>query len=647
MTWRAFIIGLLGVVGLNLLVPVNDYAVGNTFLTGNHFPVGVVFFLLILVLVVNVLVRLARRAWALRRSELMLVWCMMIVSATIPASGLMRYLLPAVAAPPYMAQRADIFWEDTVLKEAPDGLLLSRDARSVSAREFYLGTPKGERVTVPWDRWAKVFLTWGVFLTFYYLGTLLLFGILRKQWVEVERLTFPLARVPLELTQGAEHSSLLPALFHDRTFLVGSAVTVAFGLVRILPILFGGRDGWLPSVPIRAAFVGTPWESMGMDDGRIFPIAIGFAFLVPSDVSLSIWLFYVLSRVQVIVGQSVGYGEAGWWAPFSVWRQAGAYVVFSVVLLWMARRHLITVLRRALGLVGGEVDDQEPIGYRFGFWGLLICLAGMVGWYVYLGMGVRAALALLGALLCLVLVNARLVAQGGMFFVQKAWGPPDIVHDISGGHAFSAAGAVVAQAQHMALTNDVREIFGPHAINALRISAVFEKHRHWFVPAMVAALVVGALAAGYASLRWVYYDVGGINILQPWSVVGAPTHTFNRAHQMISNPAGSARINLEGFLAGGGVMLVLMLMRHNFYWWPVHSLGFLVTPSYAISQLWFSFLIGWGVKFSLMKFAGGGALRSGRKFFLAAIIAESAVIGTLTFISLFSGVRFGYIFLPQ
>ena len=224
MTWRAFIIGVIGVAGLNLLVPVNDYAVGNTFLTGNHFPVGVVFFMLFLVLVANVLVRLARWAWALRRGELMLVWCMMIVSATVPASGLMRYLLPAVAAPPYMAERADLFWEDSVLQEAPEGLLLSTNPRSVAARQFYQGTPEGERVTVPWGRWAKVFLTWGVFLGFYYLGTLFLFGILRKQWVEVERLTFPLARVPMEMVRDGERPSLVPALFRDRVFLVGCAV---------------------------------------------------------------------------------------------------------------------------------------------------------------------------------------------------------------------------------------------------------------------------------------------------------------------------------------------------------------------------------------------------------------------------------------
>ena len=79
MTWRAFIIGLLGAVGLCVLTPINDFAMGNTYLTGNHFPVGVVFMLLILTLVVNVVIKLVHARWALRQSELMLVWCMMLV----------------------------------------------------------------------------------------------------------------------------------------------------------------------------------------------------------------------------------------------------------------------------------------------------------------------------------------------------------------------------------------------------------------------------------------------------------------------------------------------------------------------------------------------------------------------------------------
>ena len=53
--------------------------------------------------------------------------------------------------------------------------------------------------------------------------------------------------------------------------------------------------------------------------------------------------------------------------------------------------------------------------------------------------------------------------------------------------------------QHSILTYDAREILSPHAMNALRISSVFERHRRWFLPAMLAALVAAMLASGYST----------------------------------------------------------------------------------------------------------------------------------------------------
>ncbi len=110
MTWRAFIIGILGVLGLCLLAPYNDYVVGNTYLTGNHFPVGVFFFLLVLTLVVNVAVKLVRARWALRQAELMLVFSMMLVSRDragqraaalpVPADGLAARTCPSARTSP-------------------------------------------------------------------------------------------------------------------------------------------------------------------------------------------------------------------------------------------------------------------------------------------------------------------------------------------------------------------------------------------------------------------------------------------------------------------------------------------------------------------------------------------------------------------
>jgi hypothetical protein len=131
------------------------------------------------------------------------------------------------------------------------------------------------------------------------------------------------------------------------------------------------------------------------------------------------------------------------------------------------------------------------------------------------------------------------------------------------------------------------------------------------------------------------------------SVLYHPEITFNRVHAMISDPARSAQPHYGALVLGSGLMLVLMVMRGTFYWWPIHALGFLVASSWCIRELWFSFLLGWLAKVCVLKFGTGQTLRTARTFFIGVIIAEIAVAGICTFISLLTGVRFGYVFLSS
>ncbi len=648
MTWRAFLIGILGVVGLCLLSPVNDYAFGNTFLTGNHFPVGVFFFLVILTIGVNLILKLIRRRWMLKQTELMLVWCMMLVSSTVPASGLMRYWLPTMAAAPYLSQRADLFWEDDVLKVAPPGILLSNHPKSPEARKFYEGTPEGEPVRVPWGQWRRVFLTWGVYIWLHYLATFFLCAILRKQWVDSERLIFAVARVPLELTEGSRDGRLFPLAMRSPAFIIGAGLTIIFGVVRLSPLFVGAEEGWRVSIPLWQVFSETALSYVHISDGKIFPLAIGFAFLVPRDVSLSIWLFYLFMCVQIMVAYGMGRPlEGGRSGAFLRWQQSGAFLALTVGMFWMARRHLWAILKKAFTRAPDVDDSGEPIGYRLAFWGLVLSLGGMLGWNLWFGVSAWAAIALIALTFSLVLVHSRMVAQGGLFFTQQYWSPTTFLHGITGGRIFSASAVVVAQLQGRLFVQDAREVLGPHAMNALRISSVFEKRRRLLLPAMLAALAVGMLAAGYASMKWVYYDHGALNLPHARGNLNHAVGLFNSTHMMISKPWQAANPRYGGLASGVGLMALLIVLRSTLYWWPIHPLGFAIAMSWCTRELWFSFLLGWLAKVLAVKFGGGRMLRGARTFFLGVIIGESVMVGLATFGSLLTGVRTGTIFLSH
>jgi len=647
MTWRAFLIGLLCSGFLAIATPWNDFAKGNTFLTGSHFPAGVVAILLALTLGANLGVKLIRRAWAFRHAELMLIWCMMIAACTVPASGLMRFWFPLCAAPAYYAARPDLAWEDDVLKAVPSDLLLTKDPKSAAARKFFEGTPEGETVRVPWQSWMRPIVAWSLFALLFYLATFCIGGMLRKQWAESERLLFPLARVPMEFTGDAGEPNLVPGLIRSRPLLVGALTSLSFSLARAAPLFAGAEQGWKPQLPIPTILWETPLSYTGIWAADIYPIAVAFAFLVPSDISLSIWFFFLFTRAEMQVSYWLG-RPIGWGGPsghFMAWQEAGAYIVFVVIMLWAARRQLASVIRKAAAL-GGKVDDSgEPIGYRMAFWGFAGSCAGMVVWLAYYRMNVIVAAAFVALMVVLILGVARLVAQGGVFLVLQEWKPVDLIHGISGGRALGAAAAVVGQMHNNVFFWDVRELLSAHVMNALRISAAFEERRRLLVPAMFAALLLAVAVGGWSSLH-MYYGIGAYNVATTWGTRVHPLNTFNKAEMMLTNPGQSAKPYYGAMALGGGIMLLVTLARMQYYWWPVHSLGFMMASSYAAHMLWVSAFLGWFTKVVTLKFGGGRSLRLARGFFLGVILAESFAIAVSTVVGL-GGLKLGPVFLPD
>src|SRR5436190_3677811 len=149
-TARSVGIGLVCVAALCAAVPYNDYRLANTFLYGNHLPIGGIFFLTLLTLGVNALLYRTRPARALRVTELAVIWSMILVGGGIASSGGMRYILPLPVGLIYY-RPTNGAW-DTLIANVPDWLLPSRDAQSPVVLGFFEGLPAGARL--PWEAWV-------------------------------------------------------------------------------------------------------------------------------------------------------------------------------------------------------------------------------------------------------------------------------------------------------------------------------------------------------------------------------------------------------------------------------------------------------------------------------------------------------------
>jgi hypothetical protein len=633
MTLRAFIIGLTCVVGLCLLDPLTSFNKGWGWNTVGHFPPGAVFFLVLLTVGGNLLIKLVRRAWALRQAELMLVWCMLLVASIVPSDGLMRWFLPMLAGPSYVGRRADIAWQETSLEHAPEPLLLTKSLKSVAVTQFYEGHPEGWDGRIPWGLWAGPVLRWGLFMLFFYLAVFFICGILRRQWVDRERLQFPLARVPLEFTEGSAGEGWLPRLLRNKAFLLGVVCTLAFRLLRDLPLLFGADGGWNVPVPLKDLFHETPLEQLSFQNFEVWWGPVGFAYLVPADVSLSIWFFYLFGRFELQTSHWLGgtAHQGGTWSALMNWQIAGSYLIFTLGTLFMARRHLLDVARKALGLARGLDDSAEPVSYGVGFWGLLICTAGSVWWFFHYGMKLWVAVIYFGLLMSIMIVNARLVAQSGLYITTCLWRAPNVLHGLGFGRVFGAEGIIVSQMQEGIMIASNYSFLSPAAIHSFRISEAMDRYRKLLLPALVVALFAGIGASTYTCLR-MSYGGGAANFQDSWGATGNPKYVFDVAHQKMERPSQVEKAHWRPFGIGLALTGFVMFMRARFYWWPIHPIGLLAISNWHADRIWLPFFLGWLTKVALMKFGSGRIVRQARFFFIGLILVETFVGGVSTIV---------------
>ena len=124
--------------------------------------------------------------------------------------------------------------------------------------------------------------------------------IIRKQWVENEKLSYPIIQIPFEITARSG------AMFGKRLSIIGFAIPVAIGLIN-------GLHGVLPSVPqivtdydLNVYFTQKPWNALGSMPIRFNSLMIGIAFLLPLGLLFSCVFFYFINKAQLQIGSAAG-----------------------------------------------------------------------------------------------------------------------------------------------------------------------------------------------------------------------------------------------------------------------------------------------------------------------------------------------------
>ena len=335
---RAVFVGLLCATAISCGESYGTLVVSGSAMAADYSTGAAIFLFFLLTLLLNPLAHLLTGS-RLHSGELATIYIMMIVASAIPSWGFVMNLIPFLGGLFYFATPEND-WANIIHPHIKPWLV-SQDRAAIW--KLFEGAARGE--PVPWGLWHKPMLAWGFFILSVYLVTLCMLVILRKQWMEHERLLFPLSVLPLELAQG-EQGRLLPPLLRNYLTWVGFLLPFLINLVNGLHSYFNYFPFIQLNTPLRFLR-----ESVRMNLYPRFEV-IGLSYLLSLDVSFGVWFFaflaYVHTGVERLFGWSIGPSQ-----PYSMPASASVahlaqgamfFLVFSS--LWAARQHIGDVLRK-------------------------------------------------------------------------------------------------------------------------------------------------------------------------------------------------------------------------------------------------------------------------------------------------------------
>lgn len=645
----ALLIGLVLVILFCAFTPYNNIKLQNSPLAGGHFPLGSFACLLALLILANPLLSLIRKEWRFHYHELLLVWAMVTVATGIAYTGLMRTFVLNITAPAWFSTTASSIGQ--TLPALLPSSLFPKDPAMI--RTLYGGLEGGIDMSwwqvlqaIPWEHWMLPILWWALFIVLVYTAFIGIVGLFSHQWVENEKMNFPLLRVPEIISREAEQDTLLQYFSH-RYFLLG------FG-IPVLLHLFNGLNTYYPQVPqIPTLILAQPYiPKEGLLSGfykakiYIYPAFIGFAFLTSKQVSFSLWFFFILGGLLPGLLQTLG-----WRLPAAAlgttfgpgasrveeMQMVGAFAVFFLFILWLARDHLRLVF---LSVFKGRQTIQECHGLmcpRAGLYLFVVGFAGVTLWLNLFGMDLLPTVLFLVICFMLQLVNSRLICQGGLPYLTLPLAPPD------GFLAFFQTKLIAPLTLYLALIVqkvtflDIRESLMPSLFHSSKL-ADGSRPRGRFLWGILLALAVG-LVVSFVAMLALYYKFGLQTLPDEWAV-----ETSRRVHenfaQLLTHPEEPKRWSMIFTFIGVVVMSFLVAGYHLFIWWPLHPIGYLTTYTSAMEILWFGFLIGWFCNSLVLRYGGANLFREVRRLFVGLIVGDITMAVLWLIVGLFASISY-------
>lgn len=604
--WPALVVGVVLSLGLAALAPVLDVWFGSgkgvPEIFGGYLPALPLGCAVLLAWVWNPVVRFTRlSALALKPWELLCIVGLLFVTVGVTGSSLSGPWSSRLLAKPALERTASA-------KPLSDGLApqlsVPYRADDPAVAPLYDGlTSGGSGKPMPIGPLVQPTLWSGALVV---LGLLLISGLgamTARQWTHHERLQHPLAQVPQALVD--------PQILRDVGFRTALLATLGLWLWNLM-----AGWGWNPLPRIATEFTlpgvgdifgasapgkwvtGMFWASI-----KIYPAAIGIAFLLTLDLGFSVWggfWFGVLAfGLLALTGSGVSFEADGRYLG------AGATLGMAALILFTGRQHYWSLLKAAIGRY--RVDDD-----RAGVWGVRVVLVAMIGiavlvWHIGGGTGAAAAGGVLAVVLvsAFVLVIARVVAECGltnfqsaheMTLVATSLGLPVLL-------PYQVFTTLIFLGQTLVM--DTRENVSGMMVQGAALGerqglSPGRLHLGFGAMAIIAAIV--ALVATFAA-AWSQNGMAvSTNMLQVQKVTALVDQSSSAAGGPMS--FWWTTILKSPVLIGIGLIAVVAVLRRIWVGFPFNPIGLVVAVSWPVYVVWGSLMLGWLAKLLILRYGG-------------------------------------------
>ena len=499
-----------------------------------------------------------------------------------------------------------------------------------------------------WGGWIGPICIWTLFILTLMTAMYCVSVLLRRQWVEYERLTFPIVLIPLAVTLNGGDVQL----WRSRLFWLGAALPAVVESVNVVHFTMAPAFPYFPikvdeARNITNTIPSPPWNAIGNLFVTFFPLVIGLTFLISREISFSCWFFYLLTKIERLAAAAEGLPTTRNEAllsipPYTTEQGLGAFIGLAVTSLWLARRHLRATWGKAF--LGGDAADDagEPLSYRTAWVALGVSTLLLVSFGIALGLSPLLSLSFFGLYLILALAMSRIRAEAGL-----AWGPGSSsgwpgVHSVItsvGGTQCITPTEMTALALLRWSDTDWRCLEQPAQFESMKIAADVEPlplNPRQLTFGVMAATVVGAVTAWVSCLGIYYHSGAGSAAVEPWRTQQG-YYPFNELQSLVSTPRPPHPSSLAGMVAGLTVVILLTALRARWVWSPLHPIGYAAANTDIMAWIWLPVLIGWLCKSVILKYGGIKLYRQALPFFIGLVLGDYAISGLWSLIFMLLG----------